>query len=254
MNSNKFTRQILQWFFAIFIAILCCSLVVLVYDYSGTHIKNKTGSTDYKWMSNQYKANATEGINYMTMDANGFNNLSSDISNIDILLMGGSHMEAIQLPTKYNTASLLNKELPDMYTYNIGMSGHHFLYCLDNLDAAIDEFAPNKYVIIQTSNLLMTLNELYSIQNDTFSDIPSYDDGVIYYLQMIPLFKTFYSQAKEKVNTDTNSIKKLFSVKSETYDTSLDNFIEIENVLLEVLIEKEKSFQKENHFSFSFVL
>lgn len=198
---------LLGWLIAGILSIIISSFFVLIYNYSGTHIANPSGSTDYKWQAGQYKATWGEGINYMRMDENGFNNLSSDTYNIDILLMGGSHMEATQFGTAYNAGSLLNEYLNDHKTYNIGMSGHQLMNCLDNLQAALDEYAPSEYVVIQTSSLAASADDIRAVYDGTFEEIPSYDTGIIYQLQRIPVLKVIYKQLTDKLAIDRASQK-----------------------------------------------
>lgn len=68
-------------------------------------------------------SNMKEGFSWIKTDANGYNNASIP-ENVDILLMGSSHMEAVQVSQSENTAALLNTMLPGMKTYNTGISGH----------------------------------------------------------------------------------------------------------------------------------
>jgi len=212
---KRMIKQLFGWGAAGITAILITSAFVLIYNYSGTHIANPSGATDYKWASNQYKGNMTEGINFMRMDENGFNNLSADTKNIDILLMGGSHMEAVQFPTEKNTGSLMNEMMPEYKTYNIGVSGHQFLNCLDNLEAAIDEYKPEKYVVLQSGNVSVTEEGLESVLDGSLADIPSYDSGALYYLQKIPVIKVVYKQLIEKINVDR---ERTVAVKANAVD------------------------------------
>lgn len=233
------------WAIAGVIALGLSSLFVLIYNYSGTHIINPSGATDYKWHANQYKAQWAEGINYMRMDDNGFHNLSSDVSRIDILLMGGSHMEAIQFGTEYNVGSLLNNYLPEFRTYNIGMSGHQFVNCLDNLEAAIEEYKPLSYVVLETDNINADLDSIKAVQNGTLMDIPSYDSGILYQLQRIPVLKVIYKQLTEKLNVDkaigTKMESHALDVKTvEDSDAMLDKGDDKLQVISAVLDEKTK--------------
>lgn len=199
-------KNIFQWFLAGIIALAITSAFVVLYNYSGTHIVNESGATDYRWQANQYKGNMTEGINWMKMDANGFNNLSADTTDISILLMGGSHMEAIQIPTEKNVGSLLNDMLEEVKVYNIGMSGHQIANCLDNLEAAVCELKPSKYVIIQTGDLTLTEDVIIDLRDGLLEDIPSYDSGALYYMQKIPALKVIYKQLTDKVTNDAKNV------------------------------------------------
>ena len=89
------------------ISLVILSGFCLLYSFSGVHISNPSGSTDYKWEPGQWKATMTEGLAWLRMDQNGYNN-NADEKDIDILLMGSSHMEAANVAASENTAYLLS--------------------------------------------------------------------------------------------------------------------------------------------------
>ena len=95
------------------ISILILSVFCFFYSYSGIHIVNDTFATDYKWQSNQFKSNMTEGFAWIKLDKYGFNNVNSHIDDIDILLMGSSHMEAVQI--KQEEKNEIKTEEENMY-------------------------------------------------------------------------------------------------------------------------------------------
>lgn len=236
-------KSILQWFLAGIIALAITSAFVVLYNYSGTHIVNESGATDYRWQANQYKGNMTEGINWMKMDANGFNNLSADTTDISILLMGGSHMEAIQIPAEKNAGSLLNDMLKDAKVYNIGMSGHQIANCLDNLEAAVCEFKPSGYVIIQTGDLTLTDDIIIDLRDGLLEDIPSYDSGALYYMQKIPALKVIYKQLTDKI---TNDVKNVTPIVSKSGEPSLIGKFTNKSILLSSVMQDKRDFCAEN--------
>lgn len=66
------------------------------------------------------------GYRFWQNDANGFNN-KSVVDNPDIIVLGSSHMEAVNVMQDKNTAYLLSKKLNGKYSlYNMGVSGHDF--------------------------------------------------------------------------------------------------------------------------------
>lgn len=226
-------KGILGWCVAGLLSLVIASAFVMIYNFSGTHITNPSGATDYKWSANQYKGNMTEGINWMRMDANGFNNLSADTKDIDILLMGGSHMEAVQFPTERNAGSLLNLLQPDYKTYNIGMSGHQLDTCLDNLEAAVDEFEPSQWLVVHSGDISMTAEKLRSVADGLLAEIPSYDSGIVYHLQKIPAIKVIYKQLMEKISND-----RLRSGASAAEVSEMPDYTEEKALLIQVLAEK----------------
>lgn len=176
------------------VTIFILSIFSYIYDYSGIHIQNKKGGTDYIWQSNQYKSTMKEGFSWLSMDENGFNNNHIAKDHIDILLMGSSHMEAVNIKQNQNVGYLLNDLIPQYYTYNIGISGHTIYRCVNNIESAIDNYKPSRYVIIETDSIELKIKEMDAVVKGTAKAIPSYDSGMIYYLQKIPAFKSIYNQ------------------------------------------------------------
>ncbi len=90
--------------------------------------ENSNKTTDDFWYPNQFCSNMEEGFAWFYFDKNGFNNsylIKKD--KIDILLIGSSHLEAIQMKTKENIGYLLNNLLPHYYLYKIGITGIRIL-------------------------------------------------------------------------------------------------------------------------------
>lgn len=90
------------------VALVILSTFTLLYCNSGIHIVNHSGATDYKWEPGQLKTTMTEGISWLRMDENGFNNAYPKEDKVNNLLMGSSRMEAVNVSPESNTAYLLN--------------------------------------------------------------------------------------------------------------------------------------------------
>lgn len=158
MMKSKPKRMVL-WFLKAGIAgcmaIFILSLAAVFYDYTGVHIASETGATDYTWEPEQWRAGMSEGFAWTNIDQNGYNNVRSDERKIDILLMGSSHMEALNIGQKQNTACRLNEFLPNFYTYNIGISRHTIYRCVNNLSDAVAAFHPSEWVVIETDQVVL---------------------------------------------------------------------------------------------------
>lgn len=213
-------KELGSWIGALVIGIVVTSLFVLIYNYTGTHIKNDSGATDYKWEPNQYQATMVEGNAWIHLDDDGFNNLSKP-TQIDVLLMGASHMEAAMISQNKNVGYLLDSNLEGLHTYNIGMSGHEILTCLNNVEAAIETYHPKKYIIIQTGNIRFDDRSLSKALAGNIDKIPSYDSGIMYWLQKIPTIKVSFKQLEEKLEKDISSTN--FFIPKEKNTTNNDN-------------------------------
>ena len=173
------------------VAVGMLSLLNLALGYTGVHIDNKIGATDYVWESNQLRSNTSEGFAWLQVDEFGFNNTKENtekaMSNgVDILLMGSSHMEAMQASKDEIVGALLNAKLAKMNTYNIGMSGHDVYRVFDNVWDAVKVYQPEKYLVMEIDEIKLDITEKQDVINGTAKKIQSYDSGIIFHMQKIP--------------------------------------------------------------------
>ena len=200
---KKVVTELLKIIIAGFVSICLLSVFICFFSFSGIHITNSTGATDYTWEPNQRKAQITEGFSWLYMDENGFNNMIQLDSKIDNLVMGSSHMEAVNIAGDENVAYLLNQYIPDEYTYNIGMSGHTIYTCVQNMEAAVLEYAPSDYIILETDTVELSADKMTEVLSNSYPEIPSYDSGILYLLQKkVPLIKNIYRALGDWRNSD----------------------------------------------------
>lgn len=213
----------IQWFLktivAGILALVIASVVCLIYYNPGIHITNKTGATDYIWQSNYFASKMTEGIAWNRTDKNGFYNETSDTDkNMNILIMGSSHMEGANVFTTQRTSYLLQK-LTNKSVYNIGISGHELLTCVKNLDSALTVMQPTEYVIIETGTTTFNLKDINECLSGDTTSIPSYDSGILFQLQKIPYLKLLYAQLESWDNVANNDINQQIT---ENHLTSIE--------------------------------
>ena len=192
------------------------------------HTQTVDGATDYAWEYNKFYSRATEGFGYGRTNNEGYLNIEdySGSEEIDILVMGSSHMEAYQVSMEESTASRLNALLPDDTVYNIGVSGHDFLVCADNLSAAVAKYRPSKYVLLETSNISFSEEQLTAAINETVSDIPSHSGGIFGILQKNQFLRRFYSQIQSFSN-NTKATGKSEKAPSGEVERNLELYDEL---------------------------
>lgn len=179
------------------LAILC--VFCLFYYNLSVHYTSESGSTDYKWATDRFYAKATEGFAWGRTDKNGFNNsYKEDFEKIDVLFMGSSHLEAFNGQQKYNTVYQYNtfyeRDGKDKFAYNIGVSGHSLLICLDNLEDAIKEFKPTETIVIETPTIHMRESSLELLVNNKMYDLESEDNKFAVALANVPYLRLMYNQ------------------------------------------------------------
>lgn len=247
LSMKKSVYSVVLWFIkagtAAGIALVILSIILSFYNFSGIHITSNTGATDYTWESNQWKATMEEGFAWINMDENGFNNayerVAGGVNEIDILLMGSSHMEAVNVPDDKNTGYYLNELIEDSYTYNIGISGHTIYNCFNNLEDAVNFYHPRKWVIVETDRIKLDIDSMQAVIDEEYGHIPSYDTGVLYVLQKyLPAVKALYNKMNYWKNmgvADAETEKKDIpddKLIPEEYIEILDKFLKNANAKL----------------------
>ncbi len=194
-------KKILPWLIKAVAAGLAALLLLNIWCYFyfnvPVHYTNETGATEYKWESGKFYRKGTEGFAFGRTNNDGFTNLSDyePGQEIEILLMGSSHMEGMNVAQEDNAAAVLNRLFEgEKYTYNIGTSGHTMEYCLSNLEAALDTYGPGEYVVIETRTLSFTTGELAALVNGELKPIESHTGGLIELLQKLPYLRLMYTK------------------------------------------------------------
>ncbi len=181
---------------------LLCVLCLGYYDIP-VHYANSSGATEYRWQASRRYIKGTEGYSFGRTDNDGFINLPDHSADdrIDILLMGSSHMEGMNISPEDNTASVLNGLFGgEKYTYNIGISGHTLLYCAKHLEDAVNTYAPAGYVVIETSELCFPPEDIDRVLSGTLPEIPSHSGGVIGIVQRLPFLRLAYTRLQDELS------------------------------------------------------
>lgn len=230
---EKLKKKIKQTLFIFFkcivagiVALAILSGVCFLVNYSGARVHNESGATDFKWGENQYRATALEGFSWFFMDNHGFNNIENYSKNPEILIMGSSHMEGANVNPEKTTASLLLKGT-SYSVYNIATSGHTIYNCVNNMDNAVKEYSPSKYLIVETVSAELSVAEMQKVIDGKFKPFESYDSGVLYALQKyIPAVKAMYKQIGFWRDADkTLSENPSTQLEEENYEEVLEAFL-----------------------------
>ena len=165
------------------------------------HFADQDGATDFVWEHNTVYNRLTEGFGYGRTNNEGYMNLFDyqEGMDIDVLIMGSSHLEAQFIPEKNNVSYLLNERLIDKNIYNISISGHSFKVCLNNLESALRKYSPS-YVVIETGNLVFSDEYIKSIMTGNVEEKGSYSEGLLGLLQQNPFLRLMYTQIESIAN------------------------------------------------------
>lgn len=225
------------------VAFVVLNILCIFYFNVPIHEPSKTKSTDYIWQPDKFYSRGTEGFAKGVTDKKGFNNLKTfEEDEIDVLVMGSSHMEAFNVAQNKNAVALLNdtsKELGLNFNfYNIGISGHTLEKCLYNLENAVCEFAPKEYVVIETQSVKPGVGSLKAALEGKLNPIESHNEGIIGKLQKFPYLRLVYTQMKNAKESELAEETK--QIKRESNDT------EERCVLLDELIQRSAKICDEN--------
>lgn len=201
-------------------ALFLLSCFGLVYKRTGTHFMPEHRATDYRWPSNQWTSTMQEGFAWFFMDSNGYNNDVEYQQDNDILIMGSSHMEAVQMQPSQNVASLL-RMMTGRPVYNIGVSSHILTHCVNNMRSALKKFPTKKYVIFETYIVRPSEIDMKAVIDGTLCPRRSFDKNLfVKYMDYIPAFKLVFNQASAWIKL---SLKK-FSKKAEKHSIPNDQY------------------------------
>jgi len=186
--------------------ILAVSLGIVILDvfcmfyYNPTgYVPSGHGATDLVREEGAFTSRATEGIAWMRMDENGYNNPSVP-EEISVLMMGSSHTEALNVMPDENSAAYLSEMLSESSmadgVYNIGMSSHTLVRNMANFARALDEFESAGYAVMETADVIMWTASLYEAIEDRMEPLPATGIDMPGLLTDRPLLRTLYRQYK----------------------------------------------------------
>lgn len=259
---TKKAAIIAKFFLAGITAILLLSILLAGYYTIPVHSPNIQGGTDFVWEPNSFWIKQTEGISFGKFDAHGFNN-DSVINNPDILVLGSSHMEAMDVMQDENAASILRDSLNGKYTvYNKGIAGHNFFKICQHLPKNLEVYNPSpKFVIIETSSPIVSqedVKKVFSNQNEYFK---SYNTGIVGLMQKSPFLRLLYLQIDLGLlnlflpsKNKEDKIQEQPSINEEPYDQIFSYLRSIEekfNTKLIIVFHPGYQIEKNGSISFS---
>ncbi len=225
-------------------ALTILNIICIFYYNIPIHNQCNDGATDYKWQPNRFYSRATEGFAVGKINNDGYTNMFDydKNSNIDILLMGSSHMEAFNVAMDESTASRLNFYFNMNRVYNIGISSHTLLNCINNIDKAINKYNP-KYIILETGTITFSNDDLQNLISNQYKKIPSNSNGIIGLLQKNQVLRLLYKQYrgfKSKKSEDLEDVNNDFNYSYEYEKNTLNQ------KLLQEVIKKVKKIISKN--------
>lgn len=202
--------NIIKWIFKALLASIVAfgilNVIFTFYYYVPYNVKCESGATDYNAPSNFSGYNFEEGFAKINIDSNGYNNAVA-LEKIDVLCMGSSHTFGYNVFPNQNYVSILNDNIDEKYgwnAYNIGMYGHELLFCLDNFEAAVKEFKPQKYVIIESFDDKLEEERLERLNDGKLGVAGSVVSKPMQKIKDLPYMQIFLHQMKNIFSKNTS--------------------------------------------------
>lgn len=193
-ETVKWIRKALLAGLAAF-ALLCAACAF--YFNVPVRVHSPDGATEFTYEAHRRYWRGTEGFGTGRTNNEGFNNLRDRApgDEINVLLMGSSHMEGFCVPQADSAAAVLNRLLDgEKYVYNIGMAAHTFPYCAEHLDTALTVYAPTEAVVLELASLRYDPALLDAAADGELPEMRSHEGGLITALQKIPYLRLFYTK------------------------------------------------------------
>lgn len=170
------------------------SVIMSAYYVLPLRCDNKAKNTDYVWTPNSYWAKVTEGISYGKFDSDGFNNAHT-VDNPDIIILGSSHMEAINVWQSQSTSAVLQQRLKNHRVYNMGISAHDFYRICHYLENSISRFdnVPD-VVVMETDNVELKDDRVDAVLSGSIETPDNRVGKIVGIIQRIPFLRLLNSQ------------------------------------------------------------
>ena len=177
----KTIKSLLKTVLAGLTALAILSVLMLGYYFMPLRENNPKQNTDYVYAANTPWVCLIEGVSFGMTDENGFIN-PEVIEDPDILFLGSSHAESMNVLQSENMCALLNDKFDGKYkAYNMGVSGHTIYKVIQYLKSSLDIYkkAP-KYVIIETSGVALNEAEVQQAIDRSVKKTAVVDNGLLY--------------------------------------------------------------------------
>ena len=219
---KKFAGYLFKCIIAGVISVVLLSLFSLVYYNPPIATEQPDSVTNFRFIPNKNWTFMLEGVGFGKTDNLGYNNAYyADCSDPDIVFIGSSHIEALQVPQDANCVYILNQMFDNddavdnnFKCINLGVSGHSFEISASNFKYVADKFPNSKYIILETSNVEFSPDVLDDIIAEKFHTPIEKKGFIAENAQKIPFIRLMYKKfnesavAKQTAPANDNPVQK----------------------------------------------
>lgn len=209
---NRIVKYLLKCVVAAAISFVVLSLFSLIYYNPPLATEQPELITNSKFETNSRWAYMLEGFGQGVIDNIGYNNAYyNDCVQPDIVVIGSSHTEALQISQNDNFVYLLNQKFVEddldynnLKCLNLGVSGHSFGVSVSNFEHVVNKFGEAKYIVIETSEFKFSPAKLEKMAEGKYHS-PLKQRGMVYRTaQKVPYLRLLYKKIQESANAKGN--------------------------------------------------
>ena len=222
------------------ISMVLLSLFALVYYNPPLAIEQPDSITNYRYIPNKNWSFMLEGVGYGKTDNLGYNNAYyNDCIDPDIVFIGSSHLEALQVPQDANCVYVLNRMLAEdkdennnFKCINLGVSGHSFEVSVNNFKYVADKFPNAKYILIETSNVQFSPEVLDDVIAGKYHAPIEKKGFIAETAQKIPFIRLMHKKFNEAATANEVADKPATDNQSQKAEPDMNTYIEKMNIIL----------------------
>ena len=206
-------------------ALIVLNMLCLVYDFPPQVLQDWETScpTGLSHRHNQFYSKASEGLGWGYTDDNGY--VNPDVpDSYDIVLMGGSHIQALQVMQEQSVTQQLDGLFESngnkRNVYNIGMSAWSFTDSAKYMQQVCENLNPTQYVCVELMNLNVDDWRIKEALNEGVDKETTHSrlKDVLFYLP-------FFRKISAIISTNLGVQKDLVTTSEGSYNNELDILI-----------------------------
>ncbi|MBR5236589.1 MAG: hypothetical protein IKW06_04385 [Clostridia bacterium] len=237
---KKFVAHLFKCIIAGAISLVLLSLFSLVYYNPPIATEQPDFVTNYRFVPNKNWSFMLEGVGFGKTDNLGYNNAYyNECLDPDIVFIGSSHLEALQVPQDANCVYILNKmfdedkeEYNNFKCINLGVSGHSFEVLASNFKYVADKFSDAKYILIETSNVEFSSEVLDDVIAGKFHTPIEKKGFIAETAQKIPFIRLMYKKFNESATAKGATVAPATDSRSQKAEPDMNIYIEKMNIIL----------------------
>ena len=237
---KKFAAYLFKCIIAGVISLVLLSFFSLVYYNPPIATEQPDSVTNYRFVPNKNWSFMLEGVGFGKTDNLGYNNAYyNECLDPDIVFIGSSHLEALQVPQDSNCVYILNKmfdedkeEDNNFKCINLGVSGHSFEVLACNFKYVADKFPDAKYILIETSNVEFSPEVLDDVIAGKFHTPIEKQGFIAEAAKKVPFIRLMHKKFNESAPAKVTTVAPATDSRSQKAEPDMNIYIEKMNIIL----------------------